>query len=224
LKIGPVLPRYLAADVLRLPLPVAANIAYFSVAETFSRVLSCRGESDTLDKNVTFLEVLDDAVKIGIGGFTGWLIARGTRSHEFEKERRRRKQDCLERVIEDLDEQQSTFDALCVTSLALRNLREKKGDPTLEQALLKDVNQANKESEVARTKFIRSRSKLIVFGFEKCADSLKAYNSKLLNFRVSLGAVRDGKQELEVYASGRTELAKLVVSFRAEVTKAFATL
>lgn len=63
---------------------------------------------------MTLLEVLDDAIKIGIGAFSGWLIAKGGRSHEFERERRRRKQDCLERFVEDLGEHESAFDPFCV--------------------------------------------------------------------------------------------------------------
>ncbi len=174
---------------------------------------------------MTFLEVLDDAVKIGLGGLTGWLIAKGTRSHEFEKERRRRKQDCLERVVEDLDEQQSAFGDWCVNCLTYRKITEQKEkNPAMEQQSLKLVNHSNENSELARTKLIRSHSKLIVFGFHECAAALLAYNSKLLTFRVVVTAVRQSQKEMAEYSSGRDELRKCVDNIRATVTKAFEIL
>jgi pilus assembly protein TadC len=52
-------------------------------------------------------DVLTDAIKIGVPslltGLVAFFIARSSRSHEFEKERRRRKQNCLERAVEDYD-------------------------------------------------------------------------------------------------------------------------
>ncbi len=174
-------------------------------------------------RNVTFLEVLDDAVKIGLGGFAGWLIAKGTRSHEFEKERRRRKQDCLERVIEDLDEQESAFAAWRVSSLN-RLTQKKKGNPDMELATMKDTIEDHKKHEVAVTKLNRSRSKLIVFGFDECAASLRDYQEKVMEFMVVVNDVVNNKKELEDYASGAPEVTKCADNFRAAVTKAFATL
>jgi hypothetical protein len=172
---------------------------------------------------VTFLEVLDDAVKIGLGGFIGWLIARGARSHEFEKGRRRRKQDCLDRVIEDLDEQESAFTEWCVSSLAYLT-QKKKGNPDMELATMKDRIEDHKKHEVAATKLNRSRSKLIVFGFDECAASLRDYQEKLREFMVVVNGVLNNKKELEDYPSGRPEVTKCADNVRAAVTKAFATL
>ena len=49
-------------------------------------------------------QVLDDFIKIGLPSLctavVAFLIAKFTRSHDFEKERRRRKQDFLERAAE----------------------------------------------------------------------------------------------------------------------------
>jgi hypothetical protein len=54
---------------------------------------------------VTKLEVISDAIKIGLPslltGLTAFFIARVTRSHELEKETRRRRQDALEKVSDD---------------------------------------------------------------------------------------------------------------------------
>jgi hypothetical protein len=48
---------------------------------------------------VTLLEIISDAVKIGMGSFTGWLIVRSTRSHESKKELRRRSQAVIEQLV-----------------------------------------------------------------------------------------------------------------------------
>jgi len=54
---------------------------------------------------VTKLEVISDAIKIGLPslltGLTAFFIARATRSHELEKESRRRRQDALEKISDD---------------------------------------------------------------------------------------------------------------------------
>jgi hypothetical protein len=54
---------------------------------------------------VTKLEVISDAIKIGLPslltGLTAFFIAGVTRSHELEKESRQRRQDALEKVSDD---------------------------------------------------------------------------------------------------------------------------
>jgi hypothetical protein len=173
---------------------------------------------------MTFLEVLDDAVKIGLGGFIGWLISKGTRSHEFEKERRRRKQDCLERVVEDLDEHQSAFYAWCSQCRSYRMVADKKDNPALEKAILVTVNKRHNVHEEAETKLIRSRSKLIVFGFDRCAAALDAYHKKLISFVVVVHNFRAGTEKLETYTAGRAEIRKYADNLRDSITKAFAGL
>ena len=130
---------------------------------------------------MTWLEVVDDAVKIGLGGFVGWLIARGSRSHEFEKERRRRKQDCLERVVEHLDETESSVEMLMVTAAVLVNER-KENTQEWQVRMSEKVNENYEASNAAETKLYRSRSKLTVFGFVRCAKALKVYHSKIVSY------------------------------------------
>ena len=56
---------------------------------------------------MTGWEVLSDAIKIGVPslltGLTAFFIANSTRGHEFEKERRRRRQELIERSLEDFE-------------------------------------------------------------------------------------------------------------------------
>jgi hypothetical protein len=172
---------------------------------------------------VTWPEVVDDAIKIGLPALTAWLIARGSRLHEFEKERRRRKQDCLEQIIENLAEQESAHDAFCVSSLAY-GLATKEEKPDVAKVFLTNVNQNREQSDLAQTKLNRSRSKLIVFDFNECAASLQTYNRALGEFKTVLMEFRHGKKETEVYQSDRRKLRESADKLRQAVAKAFATL
>jgi hypothetical protein len=131
---------------------------------------------------MTWLEVIDDAVKIGLGGFLGWLVTKGSRSHEFEKERRRRKQDCLERVVEDLDETESSIDMLMATAAVLVRARKENWHELQQAYAVQKMNENYEASTGAETKLYRSRSKLMVFGFVGCAKALEAYHSKILSY------------------------------------------
>ena|ERR1700730_3032022 len=181
---------------------------------------------------MTFLEVLDDAVKIGLGAFGGWLIARGSRSHDFERERRRRKQDCLERVMEDLDDAEAAISAFCVASLGLRaaNIgqftawRTGKRKQAMQLSWAKDMLEQSNKCDGTLTKLNRSHNKLIVFGFTECAKSLHTYSTAAIGLKMVLNDVRDDKKPLEDYASERQKLAKLSENFCVVITKAFATL
>lgn len=172
---------------------------------------------------MTFLDVLDDAVKIGFGGISAWLIAKGSRAHEFEKERRRRKQDCVEQAIENLAEQISAHDGFCLSSLSYGKSREMGNHPELEKVLATNVKQSRAQSNLALTKLDRSRIKLIAFGFDECAASLQVYRGALLDFNSVLEDVRNSKAP-EIYAKERATLRKSAESVRQALAKAFATL
>jgi hypothetical protein len=172
---------------------------------------------------VTFLDVLDDAVKIGLGGFLGWLITRSTRSHEFEKERRRRKQDCLERAVEDLGELESALDSWCSYCIGTRRLRDAKNSSAAQRSL-ENALAKNEQVDAAVAKLIRSHGKLIVFGFGECAALLQAYHDELVDLRVIVSNVVEGVKEEKDYYPSRQGMAKIAQDFRKTVTKAFATL
>ena len=173
---------------------------------------------------MTFLDVLDDAVKIGLGGFIGWLISKTTRSHEFEKERRRRKQDCLERVIEDLDEQQFAFYDWYIASMAYHNLKTRNASPATQAKALTAFTDGYQTQDRALTKLIRSQSKLIMFGFDECATALRAYYEQTMSVGGKVHDLQQGQMKAEDFAPFRTDLLTSADSFRSTITKAFATL
>lgn len=139
---------------------------------------------------MTFLEVLDDAVKIGLGAFSGWLIARGSRAHELERERRRRKQDFLERAAEALDDltlrMESVLSSDDVVRAASENLKLR-----AQEAWLKDLDLLDE----AETKFARLESKLALFEFPDCASAFKTHQHSTTELKGALLARSQGRED-----------------------------
>jgi hypothetical protein len=144
---------------------------------------------------MTGWEVLSDLIKIGVPslltGTAAFFIAKSTRLHDFEKERRRRKQDCLERAIEDFDECQSALDNLWSVSQTVPLFKHEAAQFV---AVLNDANEAGDSLDAAQVKFGRNRSKLSVFGFDECAEALKSYDFAIARMKVTLLPVREGKE------------------------------
>lgn len=166
-----------------------------------------------------------------VSGFGGWFIAEANRSHEFERERRRRKQDCLEAVMEKLDDAESAISAFSTKSLTYRIA---KYNPPPEIAVdqreklviscLKDTTESSGNVDTALQNLQHYRTKLVVFGFTDCAQSLNKYHSAALSFRVLMNEFRDNKKTPDEYASARKNLGTATDSLREMLTRAFAAL
>ena len=123
----------------------------------------------------TGYDVLNDLIKIGVPsiatGATAFLIARAARSHDFEKERRRRKQDFLEAVADTFADFQQKLQSSFSHTLAVFNPR-----PGVEEAarhaIERDSRQADREMQDAQTKLVGFQTKLRLLGFADCADML----------------------------------------------------
>ena len=167
---------------------------------------------------MTWAEVADTAFKLGvpsviaavIAASVAVLLSRRSRAHEFERERRRRKQDCSERVIEDFDECDLAMDEYYILT---RTAAAFSGNPNLNLRLEAAENQvaSGGKSEAAELKFRRSRSKLAVFGFKKASEALEAYSFAVAKERVALQPLLDGEAERE---------GPLVAAHEERVTKA----
>jgi hypothetical protein len=153
---------------------------------------------------------------------TNVQIAERQHSHDFEKERRRRKQDCLERVIEDLDEIQSVIDELTALSLTAGEMAEEP-NPEIRRELAAQVNSALAKTTAAQIKFNRSQSKLIVFGFAECSAAVDEFYRITTKYNVVLDAARKAKGSKD-YLPVREELLLSGNKLRAAVAEAFKTL
>jgi hypothetical protein len=173
-------------------------------------------------------EVLSDLIKIGVPtlftGLMAFFIARGTRSHELDKERRRRKQDCLERVIEDFDELQSATTDFILNSYTVETFGKDPNDLVREHVFT-DASKSMKQVEAAQRKFCRSRSKLSVFGFEECAAALTQFDLAVAHVIVALQPLREGEERAEkAFDTLRREMVIRGLAFQTTVAAALKAL
>jgi hypothetical protein len=145
------------------------------------------------------------------------------RSHDFEKERRRRKQDCLERVVEDLDENQSALDSFLSSSLTAKQFKNDE-NVALRRRAFEMLNVDTDKSVDAQMKLNRSVTKLTVFGFPDCSRSLGAYDTACTQLKVKTNGFREENQTREEYDAARTELFTRRQALTDAVFAAFADL
>jgi hypothetical protein len=166
-----------------------------------------------------------------ISGFGGWMIAKGNRSHEFERERRRRKHDCLEAVMEKLDDAESAITMFRADSLMHRDVKHKhpEGFTQLEynellRQCMEDATESSKKSVAALQELQHYRTKLIVFGFADCANCLLNYCQTVINFQILVNKFRENKKTPGEYASALQNLVAVGDRLRSALTAAFGTL
>jgi len=173
-------------------------------------------------------EVADTALKIGlsaaIGGGDAIFVSKSARLHDFEKERRRRKQDSLERAIEDFDECELALDDYHILSKTAASFQDSP-DLRVRAHVRENLLAAVDKAEAAEMKFRRSRSKLGVFGFRKCADALDAYSLAISKEKVALQPMRNAEEGWEgPLAAAHKERVRLALAFRETIEEALTLL
>lgn len=177
---------------------------------------------------MTWPEVADTALKIGlpaaIAGTVAILVSRSGRLHDFEKERRRRKNDCLERAIEDFGDCDVAADEFYVLSHTAAAFKDNP-DQNLRIQVSENLVRSVEKTEIAEAKLHRSRSKLEVFGFRVCADALEAYTFAVSKERVALEPMRKGEDGWQApLADSHEERISKALAFRAAITDALKQL
>lgn len=118
------------------------------------------------------------------------FAAKFLRSHDDKKERRRRRQDFLERVLEDLDGLQYDVNAALRIVIAIKALTDGAESRQIRETALQDLNRQLSESikviEIAVSKVARHESKFRLFRFEGCGA---AFEDHILATTVLLGAI-----------------------------------
>ena len=170
---------------------------------------------------MTKLEVISDAIKIGLPSLctavVAFLIAKFTRSHDFEKERRRRKQDFLERAAEPLDELTMRMESLLSSEETARSVDE--------QVKLKAQELLLKELELleeAETKFGRIETKLLLVGFPECVEAFKAHQRCTIELKGAILARSQGREDR--VAKSRDAWWESESRLRDQIVSAFRTL
>ncbi len=135
---------------------------------------------------VTKLEVISDAIKIGLPslltGLTALFIARATRSHEVEKESRRRSQDALEKISDDFQAAYSSLVDLLPSYYAYLSLRDEPAGRTAFQDFQKSA--AAMEATIKDLFLIEGRLKLL--RLKKCEKAFLDYVNATITLRSML--------------------------------------
>jgi hypothetical protein len=124
---------------------------------------------------VTKLEVISDAIKIGLPslltGLTAFFIARATRSHEREKESRRRRQDALEKISDDFQATHFSLEDLLANYAAYLGLWN---DPA-RQAAAKDFWKSAATIDVSIKNLYGVDGRLKLLRLKKCEKAFGEY-------------------------------------------------
>jgi len=143
---------------------------------------------------VNWAQVLDDFIKIGLPSLctasAALLIAKFTRSHDFEKERRRRKQDFLEQIAEPLDDLTMRMESVLSSEETVRSV----DDPLKLRAselFLKELDLLDE----AELKFGRIETKLALAGFPECLEAFRAHRHCTTKLQGAVLARSQGRED-----------------------------
>jgi hypothetical protein len=170
---------------------------------------------------MSWAQVLDDFIKIGLPSLctasVALLVAKFTRSHDFEKERRRRKQDFFEQIGEPLDDLTLRIESLLSSEEVARSADEQL-KLRASELFLKDLDLLDE----AELKFGRIETKLALFGFLECLEAFKAH--KICTTKLK-GAVLARSQDRENSVNRRCEAWwETEAAFREQIKTAFHAL
>ncbi len=144
---------------------------------------------------MTWPEVTDTAVKIGLPttltALTAIFLAKFSHSHDLEKERRKRKQDFLEKLGSDFDAYDSALDAMRSDDQVARRLP----DSLEAQRSLLNTYRAVDQAERGLSHL---QSRLLMSGFPACYARLQEYEmaTTLLKAAVSKQVGEDIEQSI----------------------------
>lgn len=161
-------------------------------------------------------ELFDTFAKVGLGLLAGWFLSKETRSHEFEKERRRRKQNFLEYAAECLDELTMAMESMLSSTQVILNAPAESQSHAAE-ALLANWNVL----ETAQRKFGNLETKISLFGLPECATTFQQHRRSTLTLAAALGPWRDGGAEPIESRSSWWDTERV---FRKTIVTAFAAL
>jgi hypothetical protein len=140
---------------------------------------------------ITPIDVVDSAVKIGLGaiisGLATYWLAKANHNKTIEKERSQRKRDTLEGIAQ----QVATFDDL--TGKYLRRVRlwlANESEP-MSETERSDLTRLQASIYEASNQLTGAETKLLLLGEVKCNELLKEYWDSLVIHRIESIAARD---------------------------------
>jgi gas vesicle protein len=125
---------------------------------------------------MTWIEVTDSALKIGLGaliaGLISLLLARAARTHELRKDQIRRRQDTIEKIAEEFERVQAQFVGLFATYSTYADHYQV---PIIKDLQRKKVVEAMNGVETALHSLHTIESKLLLLGLDSCTQIVVSY-------------------------------------------------
>lgn len=130
-------------------------------------------------------DVLSDAIKIGvpslITGLVAYRIAKASRSHDFEKGRRQRRQDLLQEVADRYGDFRVKLESAFAITLSWNDSQSVSSGAR--EILGKDLIRIRNETNEAQLQLNRFQSKLRISGFHECARKLQEFDLDASGFK-----------------------------------------
>ncbi len=137
---------------------------------------------------VTHLEIIDSAVKIGLGALiaacSAYLLARQSHSRELEKDHIRRKRELLESVAEQVES--FTHIALRYWALSGDWIRCNRDQRSISEDRLKELERARIALFDSFKEVTNGEAKLLLLGLKDAQLSLRAYGDTVTELRKAL--------------------------------------
>jgi hypothetical protein len=172
---------------------------------------------------LTKLEILDTAVKVGLGalitGFTTYFIAKLNHDKTANKEKTER----LRSLIESVGQQTAMFHqaALNHWSFVFNWIKFTPPDEEMSEDVIKELTRLNNEVLSAYKELTTARAKLSLLGEERCVEKLQHFGRFVNLFRNENVARRVYKpEELLTY---KEELNKKADDFFSELSRIYKT-
>ncbi|MDP5239756.1 hypothetical protein Q9Q94_09450 [Uliginosibacterium sp. 31-16] len=174
---------------------------------------------------VSYLEIIDSAVKIGLGAliaaFSSYLLAKHNHSRDLEKDHIRRKRELLESVAEQVEG---------FTHLSLRYwafigdwIRSKRDSRSMSENRSKDLERTRDALFDSFKEVTSGEAKLLLLGLKKPQQALRAYGEVITELRKALfiGGPLASEEELQLWRSRLLSAREL---FFQELSDAYQTL
>jgi hypothetical protein len=164
---------------------------------------------------LTNLDVIDSAVKIGLGAFIGiigsLMAGRQRHSQELRKESLRRRQDALERLVEDFEfVQMACTDLHGDYAVYVRFFGKNEAVATIQREKVDKILTTGFSSVVQRLHGIEGRLRL--FELNACSEAVREYRSRVANLLKAVALAEPFPSE-----STLNELLKAIGDTRVEV-------
>jgi predicted metal-dependent hydrolase len=140
---------------------------------------------------VTAWEVIDDAVKIGIGAIIGLVGARFAHTREWRTQRKARRIETLENIAKDFEDAHRALDDLSV-EVRTRQIKLQKLPSPKEAAM------------VVRSRINSVESRLQLLGYKECVSRVRKYWNAASNFTAAM--VEEGSGAEEKFAESKRTL------------------